>query len=327
MGVFWELLYVRIHICVFEIVKQRLVLAVMVGMEECGGGFEVQVARHGDQGWTFHHVETMFVHGVSDARILQVSINKFATINFTIVLMFEGCSSILSYRLYYANYYFYRSIQNFLYLHTVCGQTCGPLEFLRFASSSRTIQQLPRSHLKRLNHLFSYFGRSSGTQCGIKRIRKLIINHQIDLCLHPRRNFRSNFLRPGITRRTRFVGKRTQCPTRPEVGEDCSVASGILRGVWAVAVVFDARCRNSGVCLSTDGLDDEVGGCTVNATVERFTHHILISNDQFCFFGPYFAFSVWRGVFGDVGGDAEGQEFVVALDVGDNCVEGFCVVG
>jgi hypothetical protein len=32
-------------------------------------------------------------------------------------------------------------------------------------------------------------------------------------------------------------------------------------------------------------------------------------------------------LLGDVGGDAEGEELVVALDVGDDCVEGLCVVG
>jgi hypothetical protein len=214
-----------------------------------------------------------------------------------------------------------------LCLDTISGQTHGSLKLLRFASSSRTIQQLPRPHLKRLNHLLCYFWRGSRTQCGIKRIRELIINHQINLCLHPRRNIRGDFLRSGIARRTRLVRERTQCPARPEMGEDRSVASGILRGVGSVAVVFYARCRNGGIRLSTDGFDNEVGGCTVNATVERFTHHVLVSNDQFCFFGPCLAFCVWRGVFGDVGGDAEGEELVVALDVGDDCVEGFCVVG
>jgi hypothetical protein len=218
-------------------------------------------------------------------------------------------------------------LHNILCLDAISGQTCCTLELLRFASSSRTIQQLPRPHLKGLNHLLSNLGRSSRTQCGIKRIRELIINHQINLCLHPRRNIRGDFLRPSTTRGTRLVGERTQCPARPEMGEDSSVASGILRGVGSIAVVFDACCRNSGICLSTDGFDNKVGGCTVDATVERFTHDVLVSNDQFCFFGPCLAFCIWRGVFGDVGGDAEGEELVVALDVGDDCVEGFCVVG
>jgi hypothetical protein len=66
-------------------------------------------------------------------------------------------------------------------------------------------------------------------------------------------------------------------------------------------VMFDAFRGNRGIGLSADGLDNEVGWSAIDATVERFTHHIL--------------------------GDAEGEELVVALDVGDDCVEGLCVVG
>lgn len=191
-------------------------------------------------------------------------------------------------------------LQYFLCLQTITRRTRGPLELLSFANSSRTIQQLPRPHLKRLNHLLSNFGRSSRTQGRIKRIRKLIIDHQINLCLHPRWNIRSDFLRPSTTRRTGLVRERTQCPARAEVCKDCSIASRILRSVWSIAVVSDARCRNSGVCFSTDGFDDEVRGRAVNAAVERFTHHIFVSNNQFCFFGPCFAIGIWRRLLGDV---------------------------
>ena len=111
------------------------------------------------------------------------------------------------------------------------------------------------------------------------------------------------------------------------MGEDCSVASGVLRGFRAIIVVTDACCRDGGVGFSADGFDDEVRGCAVDATVEGFTHHIFVSNDQFSFFRPCFTLVVWRGLLGDVGGYAEGEELVVALDVGDDSVESFCVVG
>jgi len=210
-------------------------------------------------------------------------------------------------------------------LHTTPRRTHGPLELLRL-TRSRTIQHLPCSHLKSLNHLISNLGCGSRTQCRVERIRELIINHQIDLCLHPRWDIRCDFLWSFVAHRTRFVGERTQCPARAEVGEDRSIARRILRGVRAIVVVFYHCGRDGGVGLSADRFDNEVGGCAVDTTVEGFAHYILVSHNQFCFFRPCLAFSIRQGLLGDVGGDAEWKEFVVALDVGNDRVESFRIV-
>lgn len=92
-------------------------------------------------------------------------------------------------------------------------------------------------------------------------------------------------------------------------------------------MVFYACRGKTGVGLAAHRFDDKVLWCAVDAAIEGFTHDILVPNYQLCFFRPCLSLGIRRGLLGDVGGDAERQEFVVALNVGDNCIESFCVVG